>query len=65
MNASRKRASGMLRRGRRGLILTTNDSELWVIEPDDDVTQLIGRRVTAEGTPAGLDRLKADWVGEI
>lgn len=64
MIGNRKRVSGMLRRGRRGLVLTTDESEIWVIEPDDDSAQLIGKRVTVEGAPAGLDRLKADWVGE-
>lgn len=53
----------MLSRGRRGLILTTEDCDLWVVETDDDITRLIGRRVVVEGAATGLDRLKADWVG--
>ena len=53
----------MLGRGRRGLILTTDDNELWVVDTDDDVARLIGRRVIVEGAVAGLDRLKADWIG--
>ncbi|MBX9898585.1 MAG: hypothetical protein K2Y17_11970 [Qipengyuania sp.] len=52
-----------MRRGRRGLILTTDDSELWVVETDDDVTPLPGQRVTVKGAASGLDRLKADWIG--
>lgn len=44
-------------------MLTTDDSELWVIETDDDAARFIGRRVMAEGTAAGLDRLKVDWIG--
>lgn len=63
MNGSRKRVSGMLGRATRGLILTTDDSELWVIDTEDDVDRLIGHRVSVEGAAAGLDRLKADWVG--
>lgn len=63
VSGSRKRVSGMLGRGRRGLILTTDDSELWVVDTDDDVARLIGRRVMVEGTEAGLDRLRADWIG--
>jgi len=55
--------SGTLSRGRRGLVLTTDDSELWVIDTDDDVAWLLGQRVTVEGAAAGLDRLKADWIG--
>ena len=57
------RVSGMLSRGKRGLILTTDDSELWIIDTDDEVTRLIGHRVMVEGAAAGLDRLKADWIG--
>lgn len=57
------RVSGKLSRGRRGLILTTDDNELWVIDTDDDVARLIGHRVRVEGAAAGLDRLKADWIG--
>ena len=63
MSGSRKRVSGMLSRGRRGLILTTDDSELWVIDTDDEVGQLIGQRVIVEGAAGGFDRLKADWIG--
>ena len=63
VNGSRKRMSGTLSRGRRGLVLTTDDSELWVIDTDDDVARLLGQRVTVEGAAAGLDRLKADWIG--
>ena len=55
----------MLGRGERGLILTTDDSELWVIDIDDDVVRLLGRRVVVEGVSTGLDRLKVDWVGEV
>jgi hypothetical protein len=47
----------------RGLILTTDDSEVWVIDTDDDVAGLIGHRVVIEGTAAGLDRLTAEWIG--
>lgn len=63
MSRGRKRVSGILGRGPRGLILTTDTSEVWVIDAADDVARLIGRRVIAEGTAAGFDRLKADWVG--
>jgi hypothetical protein len=41
------------------------DSELWIIEIDDDITGLVGRRVIVEGAVAGFDRLKADWVGAV
>lgn len=54
----------MLGRGLRGLILTTDDRELWIVDTDDDVARLIGHRVMVEGVAAGLDRLKADWIGD-
>jgi hypothetical protein len=54
----------MLGRGKRGLILTTDDSELWVIETDDDADRFIGRRVIAEGVVAELNRLKVYWIGK-
>lgn len=53
---------GILCRGPRGLILTTDDTELWVIDAADDIAQLVGRRVIAEGTAAGFDRLKVDRI---
>lgn len=57
------RVSGKLSRGRRGLILTTDDSDLWVVEADEDVTRLVGQRVVVEGVTTGMYRLKADWIG--
>jgi len=57
------RVSGTLSRGRRGLNLTTEQGEIWVLEADQDVDHLIGGWVLVEGIPKGLDRLRADWVG--
>lgn len=65
VSGSRKRLSGTLERGKRGLTLTTDDGEFWVIDTDDDVVRLVGQRVVVEGAPTGLDRLKVDWVGEV
>lgn len=63
VSRNRKRVTGTLDRGRRGMILTTDDGELWVIDTDDDVAHLAGHRVMVEGTTSGLDRLRADWIG--
>ncbi len=56
--------SGTLRCASRGLILTTDDGEIWVIDTDDEVEDLLGNRVVVEGSAAGLDRLKTDWIGK-
>jgi hypothetical protein len=63
VSSGRKRMSGMLGRGPRGLVLTTDDNELWVIDTDDEVARFIGQRVMIDGTAVRLDRLKADWIG--
>jgi hypothetical protein len=55
--------SGMLSCGRRGMILTTNDDEVWIIESEEPVDGLVGTDVIVDGTVVGLDRLKADWIG--
>ena len=65
MSGSRKRVTGMLSQAKRGLTLTTDDAELWIVETDDDVAQLLGKRIVVEGDTAGLDRLKAVWIGAV
>jgi Protein of unknown function (DUF5818) len=60
----RKRVSGVLSHGGRGLNILTDAGDLWVIDRDDVDPDLLGRRVTAEGTLAGLDRLNIEWIGE-
>jgi hypothetical protein len=61
----RKRVSGVLNHGRRGLSILTDAGDLWVLDSDDIDPDLLGHRVTAEGTIAGYDRLHVDWIGEI
>lgn len=63
VSSGRIRVSGMLSRGRRGMILTTNDDEAWIIESEELVDGLVGMDVIVDGTVVGLDRLKADWIG--
>jgi len=64
MNGSRKRVTGILSGGPRGLILTTDDRHIWVVETDDDVAPMLNQRVVVEGALGGLDRLNAYWIGE-
>lgn len=60
----RRRVSGRLELGPRGLNLLTDAGDLWVLERDRFDTDLIGRLVVAEGTLMGLDRNQVDWLGE-
>ena len=59
----RKRVSGRLDLGPRGLNLVTDAGDLWVLDRDEFDKDLIGRRVVAEGTLTGIDRLQVDWLG--
>lgn len=60
----RKRVSGVLNHGGRGLNILTDAGDLWVIDREDVDPSLLGCRVTAEGTQAGYDRLEVEWIGE-
>ncbi|WP_292964841.1 DUF5818 domain-containing protein [Novosphingobium sp. UBA1939] len=53
----------MLSRGRRGMILTTKSDEVWIVESEEVADDLIGSNVTVEGVVAGMDRLRAGWIG--
>ena len=63
VSSGRIRVSGLLSRGRRGMILTTNDGQVWIIESDDPTDDLVGSTTVVEGTIVGIDRLRADWIG--
>lgn len=60
----RKRVSGVLKHGGRGLNILTDAGDLWVIDREDVDPELLGQRVTAEGTQSGYDRLLVEWIGE-
>ena len=62
-NGKRRRLSGRLDHGPRGLTILTDAGDLWVLENDEIDTDLIGQMVTAEGMLVGLDRLKVEWIG--
>ena len=63
VSSGRIRVSGMLSRRRRGMILTTNSDEVWVVKSDGPADDLVGSTVVVEGTISGIDRLRADWIG--
>lgn len=63
-NNRRKRVSGVLNHGSRGLNILTDAGDLWVIDRDEVDLDLLGRRVTAEGIQSGYDRLQVEWIGE-
>ena len=65
LRSPRKRVSGLLERGPRGLNLVTDIGDLWVLDCDAFDNDLIGRQVVAEGVLTGLDRLQVDWFGEL
>ena len=64
LNRGRKRVTGTLERGPRGLVIVTEGGDRWVLEIQDSAPALLGKQVTAEGSLAGYDRLSVDWLGE-
>ena len=54
MNTSRRRVAGLLGRTRRGLILTTEINEVWVIEYDEPCDELIDSTVIVDGAMSGI-----------
>ena len=65
LKSARKRVSGKLELGPRGLNLVTDAGDLWVLDFDAFDNELLGRQVVAEGILTGLDRLQVDWLGEL
>lgn len=63
MSGPRKRVVGILSQGQRGLILTTNEDEIWILERDESGDDLVGSKVIVEGVVSGFDRLRVDWIG--
>ena len=64
-NGKRRRLSGRLDHGPRGLTILTDAGDLWVLDNDEIDTDLIGQQVNAEGVTVGYDRLKVEWIGEV
>jgi Protein of unknown function (DUF5818) len=63
LSGGRKRISGILTKGARNLILTTDKGDVWIIDSVDVDALLIGHQVKIEGVTTGTDRLSADWIG--
>jgi hypothetical protein len=63
LSSSRKRVVGILSRGQRGLILTTNENDVWILERDESGDEHVGNKVIVEGVVSGFDRLRIDWIG--
>ena len=63
MSSARIRVSGVLSRGRRGVILTTTTNEISIVDSEKLGDNLIGSKVIVEGAISGMDRLRADWIG--
>ena len=64
MNNSRRRVTGRLNHGPRGVGILTDTGVLWVLQDEDLDPDLLGKQVTAEGILVGFDQIKVDWIGE-
>jgi len=65
VSAERLRIAGILDRAKRGLIVTTDQQEIWVIEVEDNVDSLLGSKVIVDGVITGIGRVRADWIGPL
>ncbi len=63
LRGPRKRVVGIMSHGQRGLNLTTNEDEIWILERDESGDDLVGSKVIVEGVVSGFDRLRVDWIG--
>jgi len=45
------------------MILTTSADDVWIVEGNDVREDFIGSTVTVEGVVAGMDRIRANWLG--
>lgn len=60
---SRHRVTGRLMQARRGLVLEVEDGGIYALDMDRAAAELLGQRVTVEGTRSGFDRLDVEWIG--
>ena len=59
---SRHRLEGQLRQAPRGLLVHVEDGGVWSLDADADAEALVGKRVKAEGTRTGFDRIDVEWI---
>lgn len=59
---SRHRLVGLLLSSARGPLLQLDDGGAYALDLDDEVRNLIGRRVVVEGIRSGFDRLDVHWI---
>lgn len=60
---TRHRLTGKLLQAARGIVLQMDDGGAYVLDLNKPVRELLGHRVTVEGTRSGFDRLDIDWIG--
>ena len=63
-DGTRHRVTGRLMKAKRGLLLEVDDGGVYALDADPDAAELIGERVTIEGTRNGFDRLDVEWIGK-
>lgn len=63
MSADRVRLVGKLSLGRRGLVLSTKDEAMWIVESAEPADHFVGAQIVLEGVIVGFDRVRADWIG--
>lgn len=61
-SAKRIRVSGQIKQSVRGIILTSGEDVVWVLEPTDDIQLPANGKVIVEGIKIGFDRLSVSWM---
>jgi hypothetical protein len=60
---TRHRLTGLLLSSARGIILRLDDGGVYALDAASSAEELLGRRVTVEGTRSGFDRIDVEWIG--
>ncbi len=62
---TRIRLIGKRKESSRGPLLITADGDVWVLEGADGFAFPESTEFVVEGVQTGLDRIKADWAGNL